>query len=196
MGILCENAISNAIKAFLDGNSEYAKKAIKEDKVIDEKEKTIEHQCLRLLLQQQPVAKDLRVISSALKMITDIERIGDQASDIAELSRYTTAMDIPNSEHIKLMARESVKMVNDSIKSFVKQDLDLANSVIAYDDVVDALFCTVKSDIINLLKEGIYNAEVVIDTLMITKYLERIADHATNIAEWVVFSITGNHEEG
>ncbi|MEF9983346.1 MAG: phosphate signaling complex protein PhoU [Oscillospiraceae bacterium] len=195
MGALCENAISMAVKAFLNGEHNYADRAIEVDCEIDEKEKEIEQQCLRLLLQQQPVAKDLRIISSALKMITDIERIGDQASDIAELSKYTLVTDTQNYPHIKKMAEESVKMVTDSIDSFVKQDLELANYVIAYDDIVDDLFCKVKSDIIELIKTEHSNAEVIIDILMIAKYLERIADHSTNIAEWVVFSITGKHKE-
>lgn len=195
MGALCENAIHLAIRAFLDGEQSFAKKAVQIEREIDEKEKEIEQQCLRLLLQQQPVAKDLRIISSALKMITDIERIGDQASDIAELTEYTAASYIVISPHIKKMAEEAVKMVNDSIESFVKRDLELARSVIAYDDVVDTLFYTVKCDIIELLKIENSNGEAIIDVLMIAKYLERIADHATNIAEWVEFSITGKHKE-
>lgn len=195
MGALCENSISMAVKAFLEGDKKYAKKAIEVDKEIDEKEKEIESQCMRLLLQQHPVARDLRLISSALKMITDIERIGDQASDIAELTKFTSAATMPNISHIKKMAEEAVKMVTESIDSFVKHDLELANFVISYDDVVDTLFNKVKDDIIELLKQDEYNAEAVLDVFMIAKYLERIADHATNIAEWVVFSITGKHEE-
>lgn len=194
MGALCENAISMAIKAFIESDTSYGETAMEVDKEIDQKEKDIEQQCLRLLLQQQPVAKDLRIISAALKMITDIERIGDQASDIAELSKYTSAKSAPNTVHIKKMAEEAVKMVTDSINSFVKRDLELANFVISYDDVVDSLFNQVKSDIIGLIREEKYDGEAIIDMLMIAKYLERIADHATNIAEWVVFSVTGKHE--
>ncbi len=194
MGSLCENSISMAIKAFLDGQEDYAKKAIEMEGQIDEMEKEIENQCLKLLLQQQPVAKDLRIISSALKMITDIERIGDQARDIAEITKYTTAQK-QISPHIKKMAEEVVKMVTDAIESFVKRDLDLATSVIFYDDVIDGFFNTVKSDIIDIIKSENTDGETIIDIVMIAKYLERIGDHATNIAEWVVFSITGKHEE-
>ncbi|MEG0895314.1 MAG: phosphate signaling complex protein PhoU [Oscillospiraceae bacterium] len=194
MGSLCENSISMAIKAFLDGEENYAKKAIEMENQIDEMEKEIENQCLKLLLQQQPVAKDLRIISSALKMITDIERIGDQSRDIAEITKYTTAQK-QISPHIKKMAEEVVKMVTDAIESFVKRDLNLAQSVIFYDDVIDGFFNTVKSDIIDIIKNDNTDGETIIDILMIAKYLERIGDHATNIAEWVVFSITGKHEE-
>ena len=195
MGALCENAIYLAVRAFIEGELEFAKKSVEVDSEIDEKEKEIEQQCLRLLLQQQPVARDLRILSSALKMITDIERIGDQASDIAELAQYTVGTYSMISPHIKKMAEESVKMVKDSIDSFVKRDQKLAESVIAYDDIVDSLFYTVKCDIIELLKSENTNGEAIIDVLMIAKYLERIADHATNIAEWVLFSITGKHKE-
>lgn len=194
MGALCENSISMAVKAFVDGNKDFAAKAIALDSEIDTKEKEIETMCLRLLLQQQPVARDLRIISSALKMITDVERIGDQASDIAEIAQYTKVDDMPNTSHITQMAREAVKMVTDSIEAFVRNDVELANGVIEYDDVVDGLFSEVKEDIAKMLKGNKYKAEAVIDLLMIAKYLERIGDHATNIAEWVVFSITGIHD--
>ena len=195
MGALCENSISMAVKAFLSGDVSYAKITIEVDSEIDEKEKEIEQQCLKLLLQQQPVARDLRTISAALKMITDIERIGDQASDIAELTRYTKGYENAISPHIRKMTEEAVKMVKDAIESFVKRDLQLAKNVIEYDDVVDSLFITVKNDIIGMIKNEKDEGEVIIDILMIAKYLERIADHATNIAEWVEFSITGRHKE-
>ncbi|MEG1448607.1 MAG: phosphate signaling complex protein PhoU [Oscillospiraceae bacterium] len=195
MGALCENSISLAIKAFMEGNDDYAKKAIEVDKQIDQMEKEIESMCLKLLLQQQPVAKDLRVISAALKMITDIERIGDQASDIAEISGYANLSDSLNKIRIKDMAIAAIKMVTDAIDAFVKVDLELANQVILYDDVVDNSFLQVKSDIIELISKDKASGEIAIDMMMIAKYLERIADHATNIAEWVVFSITGKHEE-
>lgn len=193
MGALCETAISMSVKAFLDGNNTYGKEAIALEKEIDGKEKDIEQQCLKLLLQQQPVAKDLRVISAALKMITDLERIGDQAQDIAELSQYTSTSMV--NANIKRMAEESVKMVTDAVDSYVKRDLTIAKRVVIYDDVVDGLFYEVKCDIIKALKEERYDEEACIDILMIAKYLERIADHATNVAEWVVFSITGTHKE-
>ncbi len=195
MGALCENAISMAVKAFMNADNAFAQKAIEAEKEIDRKEREIENQCFRLLLQQQPVAKDLRIVSSALKMITDIERIGDQASDIASLTKFTNINDIQNFSHIKLMAEEAVKMVTDSIDAFVRRDIELAEFVINYDDKVDTLFHSVKCDIIEMLKNDNTDGESIIDILMIAKYLERIADHATNIAEWVAFSITGKHEE-
>lgn len=195
MGALCENAISLAIKAFLEGNEEYAKRAIEVDKKIDAMEKEIESMCLKLLLQQHPVAKDLRIISATLKMITDIERIGDQASDIAEITGYANFSESLNNIRIKEMAIEVIKMVTNAIDAFVKVDLNLANEVIAYDDVVDNSFLKVRSDIIELISKDKASGEIAIDMMMIAKYLERIADHATNIAEWVVFAITGKHEE-
>ncbi|NCC87824.1 MAG: phosphate signaling complex protein PhoU [Clostridia bacterium] len=195
MGALCENSIALAVKALFTGDENYAKKAIEVDKEIDEEEKIIEQLCLRLLLQQQPVAKDLRIISAALKMITDLERIGDQASDIAELAKYIKKTDYTNYPNIKKMSEEAVKMVTDSINSFVKSDLKLVQEVINHDDIVDALFCNIKNDIMELLRNDSFDSEEVIDILMVAKYLERIADHATNIAEWVEFSITGTHKE-
>lgn len=191
MGALCENAIEAAIKAFLESEPNYAKEAILIENEIDELEQEIEQSCLRLLLQQQPVAKDLRLISSALKMITDLERIGDQAQDIAELSKYTKDEEYSSAPAIKEMAKEAVKMVKLAIDSFVKADEELAISVVENDDVVDALFSKVKGDIIELIRKETGDAEGMVDLLMIAKYLERIADHATNIAEWVVFSVTG-----
>ena len=193
MGSLCEKAISKAVEAFLIGDQNYIKKAMKVENKIDSIEKTIEQQCLRLILQQQPVAKDLRVISAALKMITDLERIGDQAVDIAELTQVTK--DSFTSIYIQKMAKEVVFMVTKSIDSFVKGDIEIAKSVIKHDDIVDELFSKAKADIINDIKKDGFDPEVMLDLLMISKYLERIADHATNIAEWVVFSITGKHEE-
>ena len=192
MGTLCETAISLSVKAFIEGNQEFAKKALEVEDEIDEKEREIEHQCLQLLLQQQPVAKDLRAVSAVLKMITDLERIGDQAADIAELSEYTKTVN--TSEHIKKMAEEATKMVTDSIDSFVRNDKELAKQVIAYDDIVDDLFVIIKTETIEQLKKGDEDAEGLIDILMIAKYLERIGDHATNIAGWVLFSITGRHK--
>lgn len=193
MGALCEKAISQSVEAFLTGNQNYIKKAMKVESKIDSIEKTIEQQCLSLILHQQPVAKDLRVISAALKMITDLERIGDQAVDIAELTQVTK--DSFTSIYIQKMAKEVVFMVTKSIESFVKGDMEIAKAVIKHDDIVDALFSKAKADIINDIKKDGFDPEVMLDLLMISKYLERIADHATNIAEWVVFSITGKHEE-
>ncbi len=195
MGALCENAITLAIEALLDGNSEKLKQVSVLENQIDEKERIIESQCLRLILQQQPIATDLRVISAALKMITDIERIGDQAFDIASLSKYTQIGNIPNLSHIKQMAEETVKMVKDSIEAFVKRDEALAKEVMEYDDKIDELFHIVKKDILDAIKTGkADDSESIIDILMIAKYFEKIGDHATNIAEWVVFTVTGVHK--
>lgn len=197
MGALCEEAISEAIKVLFDNDLECDKmrtKVFTIDSDIDEKEREIETLCMKLLLQQQPVASDLRVISSALKMISDMERIGDQASDIAEITRYITNNAVINRIHIKEMAQAAIKMVTDSIDSFVKKDMDIVNAVLAYDDIVDGYFDEIKSELIELVSNDNKHGEDYIDLLMIAKYLERIGDHATNIAEWVEFSITGKHE--
>lgn len=195
MGVLIETAITLAIQAFENQDIELAKKAISFDNDIDQKEKDIESLCLKLLLQQQPVAKDLRVISAALKMVTDMERIGDQAEDISEITLFLANVTyIKKLEHIPQMATATAKMVTDSIDAFVKKDLALAKAVIAYDDVVDNLFDTVKFDLIELIRSDSGSGEQAIDLLMVAKYFERIGDHAVNIAEWVVFSITGKKE--
>ncbi|MCI6885862.1 MAG: phosphate signaling complex protein PhoU [Lachnospiraceae bacterium] len=197
MGALCEDAISFASRTLM-GESGLADQVYKVDHEIDQKEREIEALCMRLLLQQQPVASDLRQVSSALKMISDMERIGDQASDIAEISSYISGNGADSRLHIRDMAEATIQMVTRSIDSFVKQDLDIAREVIQYDDVVDDLFCKVKQELIALLgQEPIdkQTGEVCIDLLMVAKYFERIGDHATNIAEWVEYSITGVHEE-
>lgn len=193
MGALCENAIASAVKALLEGDIKLAAAAIRIDQEIDRKEREIESMCLKLLLQQQPVASDLRLISSVLKMITDIERIGDQASDIAEIVTYLSCA-CGHNTHIDQMAQATIKMVTDSLDAFVRRDLTLAWSVIEYDDVVDRLFDECKSDLIAEIAQNPEDGERVLDVLMIAKYLERIGDHATNIAEWVEFSITGSHK--
>lgn len=195
MGGLCETAIANAAKALMSGDVKIAKNAISIDAEIDEKEREIETLCLKLLLQQQPVARDLRQISSALKMITDMERIGDQAADISEIVTLENVRASESTMHIGDMAHATIKMVNDSIEAFVRRDLDLAHSVIAYDDVVDTLFNKVKQEIIEMIARNREDGEHATDLLMIAKYFERIGDHATNIAEWVEFSITGVHAE-
>ena len=157
-------------------------------------EKEIESECMKLLLSQQPVAKDLRVISSALKMISDMERIGDQASDIAELAKYVVKTDIASHIHIRQMAQAAVKMVSDSIHSFVNSDLELALAVMKYDDEIDRLFDSIKQELIAIITNSNSQGEACLDLLMVAKYLERIGDHAENIAEWVEFSITGKHK--
>lgn len=195
MGVLCESAISGAIKSLMNKDIALAKAVIATEAEIDQKEKEIENLCLKLILQQQPVARDLRLISAALKMITDMERIGDQAADISEIVSYIDLSGSINKVHISDMAQATIKMVTDSIDAFVQRDLKLAEEVIKYDDVVDDLFCKIKTDIVSLITNNPDNGEQYVDIIMIAKYLERIGDHATNIAEWVVFSITGEHKE-
>ena len=197
MGNLCEEAISAAAGSLMSGNEEMRRRTFAADEEIDNLERKIETLCLKLLLQQQPVASDLRAISSALKMISDMERIGDQAADIVELTdqMHDKQLEISSSLHIRSMSEEAVKMVTQGVDSFVKGDLELAHSVIAYDDVVDNLFSKIRGEIIEQIAKDGTNGEVYIDLLMIAKYLERVADHATNIAEWVEYSITGIHGE-
>jgi len=195
MGAFIENAIALATKALVEQDQTLAKKAIECDNEINDMEKHIESQCLKLILHQQPIASDLRLISTALKMITDMERIGDHASDISEITLLLSdAVYIKKLEHIPQMAQATIKMVSDSIDAYVNKDLELANAVIKYDDVVDELFCAVKEDLIALIHEDVKNGEQAMDLLMIAKYFERIGDHAVNIAEWVIFSITGEHK--
>jgi phosphate transport system protein len=195
MGVLCEKAIESAIKALLENDLVLAKKVMESVKDINQTEKDIEAMCLKLILQQQPVARDLRQISSILKMITDMDRIGVQAGDIAEIVTFADLSESKDRVHIADMAKATIKMVSESIDAFVKKDVELANQVIAYDDVVDDLFTKVKNGIVNLISKDKKHGEQAVDIIMIAKYLERIGDHATNIAEWVVFSITGVHME-
>ena len=191
-GALCEDAISTAAKALLENDMELAKKVKPIELEIDQKERDVENLCMRLLLQQQPVAGDLLTISYALKMITDLERIGDQTSDIAELLPYLHQEKISfNKVHIRDMAEATIKMVTDSIDSFVRQDLPLAHSVMEYDNVVDDLFNQIKGELIHLIGENRECGEFCIDLLMVAKYFERIGDHAVNVAEWVQYSLTG-----
>ena len=195
MGALCEDAISLSVKALLDGYDTLTERVFDIEAEIDRKEREIENICMKLLLQQQPVAHDLRTVSSALKMISDMERIGDQASDIAESAKFIKNSDAKSKIHIKDMALAAIKMVTDSVESFVKKDLSLANAVKEYDDKVDNLFDCIKDELIRLISEDKSNGESCVDLLMIAKYLERIGDHAVNIAEWVEYSITGIHKE-
>ncbi|MCL2026838.1 MAG: phosphate signaling complex protein PhoU [Leptospirales bacterium] len=197
MGALIERAISRAADALEKQDAAEAEAVIAGDDIIDDMEKEIETQCLKLLLVQQPVARDLGLISTALKMITDMERIGDHAADISGLSIGLSKQhgQTKTMEQIRQMASATAKMVTDSIDSFVKKDLELAHSVTAHDDVVDKLFATVKKDLIALVHEDADNGEQAFDLLQIAKYYERIGDHAVNIAEWVIFSITGKHKD-
>lgn len=194
MGNLIESSIEAAVFALTQKNIELANRVVEGDREINEIEKTIERRCLKLLLQQQPVAKDLRLISSALKMITDMERIGDQASDISEITiRLINESYFKELVHIPQMAEATIKMVRESINAFVKRDLELVKKVIKYDDIVDDLFSTIKDELIQHIRENVDYGEQAIDFLMIAKYFERIGDHAQNIAEWVYFAITGEH---
>ena len=196
MGSLIETAIARAYKGLINQNIEIAKENVEFDREIDQKEKEVENICLKLLLQQQPVASDLRLISSAIKMITDMERIGDQAADISELTILMYKKQyIKRFDHIEQMAKATIEMVTTSVDAFVKRDLELARSVFARDDIVDNLFVTIKNDLIELIREDVNNGEQAIDLIMVAKYFERIGDHAVNLADWVIFSIVGHHEE-
>ena len=198
MGFLVEKAIKNAVNALETGNDSLAEDAISFDKEIDKKEKDIESLCLRLLLQQQPVARDLRQISAALKMITDMERIGDMASDIAEIEKSYDQKDtryVKELYHIPQMADAAIDMVNRSVEAYVKKDEQLAFKVIDSDDLVDNLFTSVKNDLIELIRKDPKSGDSSMDLLMVAKYFERIGDHATNIAEWVLFSLNINFKK-
>ncbi len=195
MGSLCVDAIRGSV-GYLTGDNEIKIDEVYDtDKEIDQKEMDIENLCMKLLMQQQPVARDLRAISSALKMISDMERIGDMASDIAEIAEYVKKSGMKSETHIADMADATIKMVTKSVESFVKKDISLAHDVISHDDVVDSLFDMVKNELINAVGDRKNDAEGLIDLLMIAKYFERIGDHAENIAEWVIFSITGTHTD-
>ena len=196
MGALCERVIALAAKALTTGDKALAQQVPPLDREIDRKERDIENLCLRLLLHQQPVAGDLRRISAALKMITDMERIGDQAEDIAEIITFLGGRGAENSDLLREMARSTIKMVTESVDAYVKHDTALADQVIAEDDTVDDYFARVKKDLIKRIAQDPDDGEFALDLLMIAKYFERIGDHATNIAEWVIFSVTGEHKEG
>ena len=195
MGARCEEALDLVSRALASGDLGLASQVHAVDGEIDRMERDIENLCLRLLLQQQPVAGDLRKISAALKMITDLERVGDQASDIAEIIPFLGTPTQSEREIICRMASEAANMVTGSVDAYVKRDITLAGEVIDRDDVVDGLFTQVKATLIAEIAKNPQDGESALDLLMIAKYLERIGDHATNIAEWVVFSVTGVHDE-
>ena len=196
MGTMIEERIQKAIEALIDGNTDLAKEIMDSDNEVDREQKIIESVCFNLLMQQQPVARDLRVISAAMKMVTDMERIGDHAADISEMTIMMQSTSYPSQlEDIKKMASETVLMLIRSIEAYVEKDMEKARKVIAHDDVVDELFDRNKSDIIEMIHKDPTQGEQAVDLLMIAKYFERIGDHATNIAEWVIYSITGQHEE-
>ena len=195
MGALCEEAIINAVKYLTDNDEKHKTACLEADRQIDKKERDIETLCIKLILQQQPVAMDLRSVSAALKMISDMERIGDQASDIVEIAPYIIHNGEFSKTHIPQMAEATIQMVSESVDSFVKRNLDIAGLVVKHDDTVDELFDRVKQELIKSITAGSENAEALIDLLMIAKYFERIGDHAENIAEWVIYSITGKHRK-
>ena len=198
MGALCQDAIGLSVKT-LDGAEPDARELEEHvfaiDSEIDAMEREIEGLCTKLLLRQQPVAKDLRRVTAALKMVTDLERIGDQASDIAELSGFIRASGLENRTHLEQMAEEAIRMVRESVEAFVRLDLNLARAVIAYDDVVDGWFHRIKQELIAIIASDSSRGEECLDILMVAKYLERIGDHATNLAEWVEYAITGSRSK-
>lgn len=196
MGALCEQIIGMSARALLDGDVKLAAQTAPIGHEIDSMEREIESICLKLLLQQQPVASDLRQISAALKMITDMERIGDQAEDIADIIQLMNGRPGDICRHFRPMATASAKMVSESVDAYVKQDVSLTQEVIASDDVVDQCFTAVRQEVIEMITSNSGESEFGIDLLMIAKYFERIGDHAENIAEWVVYSVTGVHKEG
>ena len=195
MGALCEEVIAMACRAVLEGDVPMAKKVAPLDSEIDQKERDIESLCLKLLLQQQPVARDLRQISAALKMITDMERIGDQAEDIAEIVEFLKGRSVENGDMLEDKSRAVIKMVTESVDAYVKHDIILAEKVVSDDDTVDACFEKVKTALIDRIAQNPADGAYALDLLMIAKYFERIGDHAVNIAEWVMVSVTGVHKE-
>ncbi|MDO4459982.1 MAG: phosphate signaling complex protein PhoU [Clostridia bacterium] len=195
MGNMIECAIQDAISAFINQDVEKAKKIMADDEFVDHKQKTIENICFQLLIQQQPVARDLRTITAAMKMVTDMERIGDQAADISELTIMMSKTPYRlNTEHINAMATETVIMLIQAVEAYVERDMKKAQAVIDHDAVVDDMYLKVKSDLIEVMSTDTDYAECAADLLMVNKYLERIGDHATNIAEWVIFSIDDHSE--
>ena len=195
MGGFIEQSIDRAVQAFGSRDVVLAREAVESDRQINDQERRIEAHCLKLLLQQQPVATDLRMISTALKMITDMERIGDHAADISEITlRLAADAAVVHTENIMRMAKETIAMVKRSVDAFVQRDLSLAQEVIRQDDVVDALFDKTKEELVALIQEDAEKGRQFIDLVLVAKYFERIGDHAVNIAEWVIFSITGKHK--
>ena len=194
MSAQCEEMIAKASHALLTGDTDLSGQVISNKDGIDQSEREIEGLCVKLLLQQQPVAGDLRQISAVLKMVTDIERIGDLAEDIAEIIPFLKGQDLSNCELIRKMAQATIQMVNQSIDAFVKKDVKLAENVIAQDDIVDELFLEMKELLIGMIAENSQQGEFALDLLMISKYFERIGDHAVNIAEWVIYSVTGKRK--
>jgi len=194
MGAMIESAISGAITALENRDIQKAKDIIAYDEEIDAQERLIEEMCMKLLLRQQPVARDLRMISTALKLITDMERIGDHAADISELAIMLRDLPQMNSNSLREMAVQTSAMLMSSVKAYVEQDEEKARAVIRQDDVVDDLFVTVKREMIEAIRQDSDFSEAAADLLMAAKYFERIGDHATNIAEWTIYAVYGSHE--
>ena len=194
MGAMCEDAISCAVKYLTENDEKMKESVANAEDQINRKMREIESLCMRLLIQQQPVATDLRVVSSALKMISDMERIGDQAYDISEIAFYVSNSGLSSKTHIVEMAQATTRMVTDCVDSFVKKDLTLAREVVVRDDDIDSLFVSVKNELIDAITANRDDAEELVDLLMIAKYFERIGDHAVNIAQWVIYSIIGEYE--
>ena len=194
MGALCKEAVADAMTALLHSDKQARQKAFLTEYEIDNKEREIENLCMKLLLQQQPVARDLRNISAALKMISDMERIGDQASDIADITKYLENSELTQHVHIQQMAESAMSMLTESIDAFVRKDLLLARKVMKEDNTVDDLFNQIKTEVIQEIARNPDEGELCVDMMMIAKYFERIADHVVNIAEWVEYSVTGEHK--
>lgn len=194
MGALCEEAISDAAKSYFTGDRRLGERAEQLEQQIDQQQRDIEGLCMQLLLRQQPVARDLRTISASMRMISDMERIGDQAADIAEIARDVQAGKLADETPMGDMARTAISMVTDSVDAFVRGDLDLAHQVIARDDRVDQLFLNMRKQLANMIGRG-EDASACLDMLMIAKYFERIGDHACNIAQWVEYALTGQYED-
>lgn len=194
MGALCEDAISCAVKYLIENDHKMKENVAEAEEQINRKMRDIEGLCMRLLIQQQPVATDLRVISSALKMISDMERIGDQAFDISEIAEYVSSSGMNSKTHISDMAEAASRMVTNCVESFVKKDVEAARAVVRMDDEVDDLFIQLKNELIEAIRSNKEDAEALVDLLMIAKYFERIGDHAVNIAQWVIYAIIGEHE--
>ena len=195
MGALCKEAVADAMTALLHSDKQARQKAFLTEYEIDNKEREIENLCMKLLLQQQPVARDLRNISAALKMISDMERIGDQASDIADITKFLENSELTQHVHIQQMAESAMSMLTESIDAFVRKDLLLARKVMKEDNTVDDLFNQIKLEVIQEIAQNPDEGELCVDMMMIAKYFERIADHVVNIAEWVEYSITGKHKK-
>ncbi|SFG81475.1 phosphate transport system protein [Lachnospiraceae bacterium C7] len=196
MGALIEKSIEDAVDALMKKDIDKAKKVMDGDTVIDNEEKKIHNICFNILMQQQPVAKDLRLVSAAMKMVTDMERIGDHASDISEITIFLAKKPLDGrAKHIDRMATETVKMLIESIEAFIDKDIEKARSVIKNDDIIDSLFLKTKQDVIDMISDNRNSGEVATDILMIAKYFERIGDHATNIAEWVIYAYSDTAEE-